>query len=128
MDELFRASLIKTSDLFSCDKITAMNMQETIRQKLSTAFAPEHLEVINESHMHNVPAGSESHFKVVVVSDSFKGKMLLARHRLVNAVLQEELDGKIHALALHTMTMEEWFKKGNAPKSPPCMGGDGINT
>jgi len=105
-----------------------MNMQDRISEKLTTAFAPEHLEVINESHMHNVPVGSESHFKVVLVSDSFKGKMLLARHRLVNAALQEELNGQIHALALHTMTMEEWFAKGNAPDSPPCMGGDGINT
>lgn len=105
-----------------------MTMQAQISQKLSAAFAPEHLEVINESHMHNVPPGSESHFKVVLVSDSFNGKMLIARHRLVNAALQEELNGKIHALALHTMTTEEWFNKGNAPASPPCMGGDGINT
>jgi BolA protein len=103
-------------------------MQQTISKKLTQAFSPEHLEVINESHMHNVPEGSESHFKVVLVSDSFKGKILLARHRLVNATLQEELNGKIHALALHTMTMEEWFAKGNAPESPPCMGGDGVNT
>lgn len=100
-------------------------MQTTITQKLNQTFSPEHLEVINESHMHNVPEGSESHFKVVLVSDEFKGKMLLARHRLVNATLKDELDGGIHALALHTMTMEEWFEKGNAPESPPCMGGDG---
>jgi BolA protein len=105
-----------------------MNMQTRISQKLTEAFAPEHLEVINESHMHNVPAGSESHFKVVIVSASFKDKMLLARHRLVNAVLEQELKGGIHALALHTMTMEEWFEKGNAPESPPCMGGDGVRT
>jgi len=102
-------------------------MQQTISEKLVQAFAPEHLEVINESHMHNVPEGSESHFKVVLVSDSFKGKMLLARHRLVNAALEEELKGKIHALALHTMTMEEWFDKGNAPASPPCLGGGKNN-
>lgn len=99
-----------------------MNKQEIITQKLQQAFAPEHLEVINESHMHSGPA-TESHFKVVIVCDDFMGKMLLARHRLVNKVLQEELNGGIHALALHTMTMEEWFKKGNAPESPPCAGG-----
>jgi len=107
-----------------------MNKQETIIQKLKTAFAPEHLEVINESYMHNVPAGSESHFKVVIVSDEFADKMLIARHRLVNKVLEDELKkegsaGEIHALALHTMTMEEWFKKGKAPDSPECLGGDG---
>ena len=103
-------------------------MQQQITQKLNDAFSPEHLEVINESHKHSVPEGSESHFKVLIVSDDFKGKMLIARHRLVNKILDEELkknrsEGGIHALALHTMTMEEWFKKGSAPDSPKCHGG-----
>ena len=101
-----------------------MNKQQTITNKLQEAFQPEHLDVINESYMHNVPEGSESHFKVVIVTDDFKEKMLLARHRLVNKVLEDELNGGIHALALHTMTMEEWFKKGGVPESPLCMGGD----
>jgi len=100
-----------------------MNMQETITEKIKQALKPEHLEVINESYMHNVPEGSESHFKVIVVSDTFSDKMLLARHRAINKILQEELNGGIHALALHTMTMEEWFKKGSAPESPECLGG-----
>ena len=98
-----------------------MNKQETITQKLNQAFSPEHLEVLNESHMHSGP-NTESHFKVVIVCDDFKGKMLIARHRLVNKVLEEELNGEVHALALHTMTMDEWFEKGNAPASPPCAG------
>lgn len=105
-----------------------MNMQANISRKLTQAFSPDHLEVINESHMHNVPEGSESHFKVVIVSDMFRDKMLLARHRMVNAALENELKGGIHALALHTMTIEEWFDKGHAPESPPCMGGDGKRT
>ncbi len=104
-------------------------VQDRITQKLNGAFSPEHLEVVNESHRHNVPEGSESHFKVVIVSDDFKDKMLIARHRLVNKILEDELkqeqsEGGIHALALHTMTMEEWFKKGNAPESPECLGGN----
>ncbi len=79
--------------------------------------------------MHNVPEGSESHFKIIIVCNDFKDKMLIARHRLVNKVLQDELnkeqsEGGIHALALHTMTMEEWFKKGKAAESPECLGGD----
>ena len=103
-------------------------IQDTITRKLNDAFSPEHLEVINESYMHNVPEGSESHFKVLIVSDAFKDKMLIARHRMVNKILEEELNqdapgNSIHALALHTMTMEEWFKKGNAPDSPECLGG-----
>lgn len=98
-------------------------MQQTIISKLEQALSPQHLEVINESHMHNVPEGSESHFKVVIVSDDFKDKMLVARHRLVNKVLEHELRSGIHALALHTMTMEEWYEKGKAADSPPCEGG-----
>ena len=105
-----------------------MTTQETITTKLNNAFSPEHLEVINESFMHNVPEGSESHFKIIIVCDDFKDKMLIARHRLVNKVLQDELskeqsEGGIHALALHTMTMEEWFKKGKVTDSPECLGG-----
>jgi BolA family transcriptional regulator, general stress-responsive regulator len=105
-----------------------MNTQDTITKKLQSAFSPEHLEVVNESFMHNVPEGSESHFKVTIVSDEFEGKMPLARHRLVNKVLADELnkeqsEGGVHALALHTMTMNEWFKKGNPPDSPECLGG-----
>ncbi len=105
-----------------------MTIQETITEKLNDAFSPEHLEVVNESYKHSVPEGSESHFKVTLVCDEFKGKMLIARHRMVNSVLQDELnkdrsDGGIHALSLHTMTMEEWFEKGKSPDSPECLGG-----
>ena len=105
-----------------------MNIQQTITKKLEDEFHPVHLDVINESHMHNVPEGSESHFKVLIVCDEFKDKMLLARHRLVNKVLADELNGGIHALALHTMTMEEWFDKGGAPDSPQCLGGSKANS
>jgi BolA protein len=101
-----------------------MQIQRQIEQKLSGQFAPLHLEVENESHMHNVPDGSESHFRVVLVSSQFEGKPLIHRHRAVNATLDQELKGQIHALALHTMTPEEWFAKGGeAPESPPCLGG-----
>lgn len=100
-----------------------MTMQETITARLQEGFAPLHLEVVNESHMHNVPPGSESHFKVTLVSDRFEGQMLIKRHRAVNQALGDIMDS-IHALALHTMTPEEWFAKGGqAPESPPCLGG-----
>ena len=81
----------------------------SVEQKLSTALQPVHLDVVNESFMHNVPPGSESHFKVTVVSHNFDGQGLVSRHRTINQVLAEELDGRIHALALHTMTPDEWF-------------------
>lgn len=99
-------------------------MHKTIRDKLTDAFAPLHLEVTNESHMHDVPPGSESHFKIVLVSDHFEGKSLIKRHRLVNALLADELAGELHAVALHTMTPTEWFDRGGeSPDSPECRGG-----
>ena len=101
-----------------------MTMQETIRSKIQQRLSPLHLEVANESHMHNVPEGSESHFKVTVVAASFNGEKLIARHRMINAILAEELRTGIHALALHTLTPDEWFEKGGrVPASPECLGG-----
>ena len=101
-----------------------MQIQHAIENKLKNRFSPFHIEVVNESHMHDVPAGSESHFRVVLVSESFSGKPLIQRHRAVNQSLDDELKGQVHALALHTMTPEEWFAKGGqAPESPPCLGG-----
>ncbi len=101
-----------------------MRVQTTIEEKLAEAMPLLHLEVVNESGNHNVPAGSESHFKVVLVSDDFSGQRLIARHRRVNQLLKEELAHEIHALAIHTYTLDEWQQKnGTAPLSPPCLGG-----
>ena len=99
-------------------------IKDAIEEKLAVALTPEHLEVVNESGGHNVPPGSETHFKVVVVSPLFEGERLLARHRCVNDALREELAGGVHALAMHTYTAEEWQKRfGDVPMSPPCLGG-----
>lgn len=101
-----------------------MSVQQRIEAKLGEVFHPLHCEVVDESHMHSVPPGAESHFKVTVVSEAFEGRRLLERHRAVNAALAEELGGPVHALALHTLTPEEWFGRGGAvPESPPCLGG-----
>lgn len=100
-----------------------MNIQNNIENKLLSHFDPAHLEVINESENHNVPVGSESHFKVVIVTPEFSGERLINRHRAVNAVLKDELANDIHALALHTYTESEWQKLfGEFPRSPNCMG------
>ena len=100
-----------------------MSIESDITEKIYNELNPSYLEVLNESHTHNVPPGSESHFKVTVVSSEFEGKLPVARHRIINKLLAEELSGPVHALALHTMTPEEWEKTGAAPDSPPCMGG-----
>lgn len=99
-------------------------IKETIEDKMHQHFEPEFLDVVDESHLHNVPIGAESHFKVVIVSDSFTGQRLLARHRLVYGLLQEELNTKIHAIALHTYTTGEWrILDPSLLTSPRCRGG-----
>jgi stress-induced morphogen len=88
-----------------------MSIEQSIREKLTAAFAPEVLQVVNESHHHAGHAGSpgtgESHFHVSVVSEAFADKSRLERHRMVNDVLADELSGKIHALAITALSPEE---------------------
>lgn len=98
-------------------------VEDSITRQLLETFEPRHLEVINESHQHNVPPGSESHFKVVLVSDAFAGKRQVQRHQAVYGVLAEQLQGPVHALALHTYSPEEWSGPSHVPESPPCLGG-----
>ena len=100
-----------------------MLVQNQITTKLAEALGPNYLTVENESHKHSVPPNSETHFKVVVSSDQFKGKRSVQRHQLVYGLLQDELANGVHALALHTYTQEEWVKIASAPDSPNCMGG-----
>lgn len=97
-------------------------MKNRIEDSLQS-LQPQFLEVINESYRHAVPEGSESHFKVTIVSDAFVGKTLVARHRLVNATLTQEIIRSIHALALHTLTSAEWQARNEtARESPSCLG------
>lgn len=113
--------------VFRLDRKIIMSVQTTIQSKLEAAFSPSHLAVVNESNNHNVPPGSESHFKVTIVSDVFAGKRLLARHRAVNQALSEELAGPVHALAMHTYTIDEWQAQNQtSPDSPNCMGGSKL--
>ncbi len=89
-----------------------LTVQDTITEKLTAALAPLHLQVMNESHKHSVPPGSESHFKVVIVSEQFQGQPLVRRHQAVNAALAEELKKSLHALSLETLTGAEWHTRG----------------
>ena len=101
-----------------------MTIQETIEQKIVDAIPLLGLDVINESHMHNVPAGSESHFKVVIISDDFHGQRLVQRHQRINQILADELAGDVHALSIQAMTKEEWDTRGGRiMPSPNCQGG-----
>ncbi|MCS5595061.1 MAG: BolA/IbaG family iron-sulfur metabolism protein [Porticoccaceae bacterium] len=99
-------------------------VEQAIVTKLSRDLDPSTLEVTNESFMHSVPEGSESHFKLVVVSEKFESKRLVQRHQMIYALLRDELAGPVHALAIHTYTSKEWqAKEGSAPDSPKCHGG-----
>jgi len=99
-------------------------MQQMIFTELKAAFDPSYLTVENESHRHNVPPGSESHFKVTIATTAFEGRRLIQRHQAVNRALKEVL-ALIHALALHTYTPVEWQGRGEAaPQSPNCLGGE----
>lgn len=101
-----------------------MNVQTIMETKIVQAISFEFLNIENESYHHAVPVHSETHFKVILVSDVFEGMALLARHRLVNALLSEELAGPVHALALHTYTVAQWLEKNKlAPDSGKCLGG-----
>lgn len=99
------------------------SIEQKIQQHLTTAFKPSVLDVVNESHMHNVPENSETHFKVVLVTSAFQGMGKVKRHQAIYGELQDQLNGGVHALALHTYTPEEWETIERPPLSPKCMGG-----
>ncbi|WP_410687398.1 BolA family protein [Avibacterium paragallinarum] len=100
-----------------------MDTQQRLEEKISAKFAPHFLHIENESHMHSSGRGADSHFKVVLVSDAFNGVRKVARHQMLYQLLAEELKNGIHALALHTYTLEEWQKLGEQfPRSPNCLG------
>ena len=98
-------------------------VEESIRQKLEVEFTPAFLQVVNESFMHAVPEGSESHFKLVIVTDKFDMKRSVQRHQMVYKVLRDHLQQTVHALALPTYSPSEWASRGDAPQSPDCLGG-----
>ena len=82
-----------------------------ITARLRERFAPAHLDVVDESHLHAGHAGAKSgagHFRVKIVSDRFEGESRVARQRLVYAALSEEMGSEIHALSLETLTPGEW--------------------
>lgn len=85
--------------------MTAMRTADIITEKLTSAFSPQSLEVVDESHLHAGHAGSreggQTHYRVYIVSNAFKGKSRVDRHRMINAALAAELAGSVHALAVH---------------------------
>lgn len=102
-----------------------MSIADRIEAKVKQALKPEHMELVNESHLHAGPA-TESHFKLVMVAKEFQDQSRVKRHQAVYRLLQDEmqssgLGGSVHALALHLHTPEEWSGVV-VPASPLCAG------
>ena len=101
-----------------------MNRQQKIESMVNAELDVAFIELVNESHNHSVPENSETHFKLILVSDDFKGKSKVARHQKVYGAVGTLMQEGLHALALHTYTSEEWEQtQQKTPASPNCMGG-----
>jgi BolA family transcriptional regulator, general stress-responsive regulator len=98
--------------------IQNMTVADAITQKVQQALRPVLVQVENESHMHSGPR-TDSHFKLVVVAQQFQGMSKVKRHQQLYAVLNAELAGPVHALALHLYTPAEW-QVAAVPASPLC--------
>ncbi|MBN8980046.1 MAG: BolA family transcriptional regulator [Rhizobiales bacterium] len=98
-----------------------MTVKDQIIKKLSETFAPESLDVIDESHLHEGHGGhrpgGETHFRVYIVSKAFEGKTRIDRHRMINSLLASELSDSVHALALHAYAPGENSRRP-APAEP----------
>lgn len=88
-----------------------MRVQDIITRKLTEAFTPDSVRVVDESHQHEGHAGhqpgGETHFRVYIVAWAFKGKSRLERHRMINETLAGELAAGVHALAIHAAAPDE---------------------
>jgi len=100
-------------------------VQKLMQEQLTEAFSPSALEIENESYKHSVPKGSESHFKVFIVSDRFEGVKLLQRHRMVNAAVADLLANKVHALSIKAKTPSQAASGAAIQTTPNCKGGAG---
>ncbi len=104
--------------------LNPMSRQQRLHAALSMHLEPMLLSIDNETHQHSVPVGSESHFKILIVSTRFQSLNRVARHRLVNHIVQNEFETGLHALSLHLYTPEEWEQKCTPVQaSPTCKGG-----
>lgn len=101
-----------------------MSLKDSIEDKIRSYFSVSFMALENESHKHNVPKGSESHFKLLLVSDKFQDLNRVKRQQAVYTLLKEEFELGLHALSLHCFTVDEWETSASAKKwqSPDCGG------
>ena len=100
-----------------------LDTHQTIIKKLIETFSPSYLEVLNESDRHSGPKDAQTHFKITIVTGFFEKKRSVARHQLIYQTLADELASEVHALAIHTFSLEEWKVQQSSPDSPHCLGG-----
>jgi stress-induced morphogen len=100
-----------------------MPVEKALRSRITSEFKPEYLLVLNESHMHSVPENSETHFKVVAVSENFEGMRAVKRHQSIYGLLPDLMQNPIHALSMHLFTPGEWAENSDVRESPDCLGG-----
>lgn len=99
-------------------------VEKVIQEKLASILTPSHMDILNESPQHGLPASAEKHFRLVIVSEIFKGLGRIERHRHVHTVLAEELKTHVHAISVQAFTPEEWrARDGAVTESPACLGG-----
>ncbi len=104
-------------------KYTIVMILETLlRNSLADSLDPFLIDLENESHGHNVPKDSETHFRLVIVSQTFEGLSRVKRHQLVYKAAHEVLKKGVHALAMQCFTETEWAKDPQCLISPPCKG------
>lgn len=103
-----------------------MLRKQRIETLLSQNIESVVLSVEDESHQHHVPKDAETHFKLIIVADTFNSLPRIARHRLINHLLADELNNGLHALSMYLYTPAEWeVKQAGVPQSPTCR--DGYN-
>ena len=101
-----------------------MSRKQRIDQLITYEYNPILLEVEDESNMHHVPVGAETHFKITMVSEMFRNVITITRHRMINRLLAAELKKGLHALSLHLFTPDEWLARGGGTiQSPACKDG-----
>ncbi len=101
-----------------------MSIATTIENRVREEMPVAHLELVNESDQHNVPENSETHFRLVAVSEAFAGMPRVRRHQRIYALLGDLMPQPVHALRIHAWTPEEWNARGGRVEaSPACRGG-----
>jgi len=94
-------------------------IQDTIKKILIKEFNPSVLKIVNESYMHSVPKNAETHFKLVIVSDSFNNVSQVKRHQIIYKSL-EDIMNQIHALSINSFDEAEFSKNPIILDSPNC--------